>query len=127
MDTLSYGFKRPDSGDKGATLFTALEDDITQLNDHTHNGTNSSRIAVSAMPVSTQSISSGSWAAVSGQTGHYSQTVTLSGGLLYNEVVITFRHPSTGDQIFATVTKASSTSYVVYTSDNTIGLTAVYV
>ena len=55
MITLGYGFKRPSSGDKGSAFFPALEDNITQLNDHTHNGVNSAPLAATA--VTTQSVS----------------------------------------------------------------------
>ena len=39
--TLSYGFVRPATGDKGSVFFPALEDNITQLNSHDHDGTDS--------------------------------------------------------------------------------------
>lgn len=43
--TLSYGFKLPQDGDTGANDFwDDLESDITQLNNHTHNGSDSAKL-----------------------------------------------------------------------------------
>ena len=61
--TLSYGFIKPQSGDPMATWQSALESDVQQLNDHTHDGTNSALI--SAKSISTGTVTTTSWTLVS--------------------------------------------------------------
>jgi hypothetical protein len=125
MNTLSYGFKQPETGDLGSVWFPALEDDIEQLNDHTHNGTNSSKLATSATTSQTSTIASGSWSATSG--GTYKQTITLPAGLTWGTFAATFILTTSGHVVHPVVEKVSSTSYDVYTNDNSLGYTAIYV
>lgn len=122
MQTLTYGFKKPQTRDSGTTLWSALEGNIQQLNDHTHNGVNSSKLTTSAITATTQSIASGSWSATS--QGNYRQLITLS-GLLYDEVNIGFKN-SSGHVVYLEVEKVSSTTYYVYTNDASMDYTAVY-
>jgi hypothetical protein len=123
MDTLSYGFKKPQSGDNGSIFWTALEDDIQQLNDHTHNGTNSAKLTASAITVVTQAISSASWVATTG--GTYRQSVTITGGLQYDDIAITMKD-SSGNPLYLTIEKINASQYYVYINDNTMDVTAVY-
>jgi len=122
--TLSYGYKKPESGDKGSSLFTNLEDNIQRLNDHTHNGTNSQKLPAQSIEGVTQTISSGSWVA-NGPTGHYRQQVTMTAGFDFDLVGISFRL-TTGEVIFPTVERVSDTQYFIYTIDNTLSFVAVY-
>lgn len=122
MQTLSYGYKKPQTRDSGSTLWTALEDNIQRLNDHTHNGVNSSKITTASVTATTQSVPSASWSATS--QGNYRQLITLS-GLLYDEINIDFKNAS-GHPTFLEVEKVSSTTYYVYTNDNSVTYTAVY-
>ena len=124
MLTLSYGFKKPQTGDNGSVFFPALEDDIQQLNDHTHNGTNSSKITIGALTQTTQTIAAGSWGAV---TGGFRQLVTIPGSLQFDDVVISFRDSTSGNYYDGlTVEKVSGTTYYVYINDNSITLKAYY-
>lgn len=122
--TLSYGYKLPSTGDRGSTFFPDLEDDIQQLNDHDHNGTNSALLAISAVAITTQAISSGSWVATSG--GTYKQTVTMPGSLTYDAVSMEFRLTTGKHIIFPTIEKVSSNTYDIYINDNTQGVTVLY-
>ena len=124
MLTLSYGYKKPQSGDQGTTLFTALEGDIQQMNDHTHNGTDSASLPAQSVLGVTQTIALGSWVA-SGATGHYRQQVTVPAGFDFDTVGISFR-TSAGAVIYPSVERVSDTQYYVYTTDNTIDFIAVY-
>jgi hypothetical protein len=45
MITLTFGVLKPENGDKGSVFFPALEDNLQQLNDHDHDGLNSSKIS----------------------------------------------------------------------------------
>lgn len=124
MTTLTYGYKLPDTGDSGATLFTALEDNITRLDGHTHDGVDSAALPAQSIAGVTQTISSASWVA-SGATGHYRQQVTVPAGFDFDEVQISFR-TTAGAYIHPTVEKVSDTQYYVYTTDNTINFIACY-
>jgi hypothetical protein len=117
MQVLSYGYKLPEDNDEGDTVFSALEDNITRVNGHSHDGSDSARLTVG-----TQTISSGSWS--SSGTG-YRQLVTVPNSQNFDDVGIQFRL-STGDVVYPTVEKVSATTYYVYTNDNTVDYTAVY-
>lgn len=129
--TLSYGYVKPATGDRGSTFFPALENDIQQLNDHTHNGVDSAFLPPASLGKYTSTISAGSWA--SDGAGNYSQTVTvpsgISGAATYNDIKyyhIIFNDAS-GNRCFPTVTRASSTTYTVTVNDNSLVFTAYYV
>jgi len=124
--TLSYGYKRPVSGDRGTTnFFTPMEDNIQRLNDHTHNGTDSAPLPAQSISGVPQTIASGSWVTYGGPTGFYRQLVTVAAGFDFDEVQISFRNPS-GHYIFPQVERVSATQYYIYTIDNTETMTAVY-
>lgn len=123
MQTLSYGYKKPETNDKGSVVFPALEALIQQLNDHAHNGINSAKVSSSNLTKTTQTISSSNWTLVSG--GHYTQTLTLPGALVFDDLIFTFKLDS-GAPVFPTVTKISTSQYAVAFDDNTLNLTAVF-
>lgn len=124
MLTLSYGYKKPETGDKGSLFWPALEDDIQQLNDHTHNGINSATLTAAAIIGVTDTILAASWVATSG--GTYRQLVTTPPSITYDDYGRSFRITSSGHEVNPTVEKVSATTYYVYTNDNTIGMTIVY-
>lgn len=123
---LSYGYTKPESGDRGtANFYTPMEDNIQQINDHNHNGTNSAPLTSQSITGITQSILAINWVTYGGPVGFYRQLVTTSAGFLYDTVDIKFRL-STGEYIYPTVEKVSSTTFYVYINDNTVSLTALY-
>lgn len=124
MQTLTYGFKLPEINDSGDALWTALEDNITRVDGHNHDGVDSPLLTAQSITGVTQTIASGSWSA-SGATGHYRQQITVPSGFDFDTVQIGFR-TSAGAVIFPTVEKVSDTQYYVYTTDNTQTFTAVY-
>jgi hypothetical protein len=125
MITLTYGLKKPVSGDKGSIFFPALEDNFTQLDGHTHNGVNSAKIPSSSMSLITQSILAASWVSMGG--GTFRQAVTLPNSMLYDQHIIKFRVTSSGHEIFPTIEKLAANQYYIYVNDNTLGVTAIYV
>lgn len=122
MITLTYGLKRPETGD--INFWTALEGDITQLDAHTHDGLTSALLTPASISPVSQAISSGSWVLVS--NGIYSQVVTMTSPLTYDGVIISFRLTSNKDIIFLQAEKESSNTYTVYINDNSLDITAVY-
>lgn len=120
MLTLSYGYKKPENPDTGDVVFPALANDIQQVNDHAHNGTDSAPLATQ-----TASIASGSWVAAPIGGGLYRQAISMPTGLTYDVAEIWFKL-STGEVVYPTVEKISSSSYYVYTNDNSLTYTAYY-
>jgi hypothetical protein len=124
MQTLSYGYLNPDNGDKGSVWFTALNADITQLNSHSHNGSDSSLVNAAYIVKGTVAISSGSW--VSDGTGRYKQVVSVPSGFNMDDFLIQVKFTSSGDLVYPTISKTSTTSFTIYTSDNTANFTATF-
>lgn len=128
MQTLTYGLQLPETGDKGSIFFPALEDNITQLDGHSHNGTDSAFIPSSSLLLTTQSILAANWVAYGSGIGTYRQLVTMPGTLTFDLQVIHFRDASTGNYYQGlTLEKASANTYYVYINDSTVSLTAYYV
>jgi hypothetical protein len=124
MLTLSYGYKKPQNGDKGQPLFDALADDIQRVNDHTHDGVNSPPLTAQSLQGIQATIPAASWAAY-GPTGHYRQLVTMVSGFNYDTCFMSFRL-TTGEYVTPTVEKFSATQYYVYTTDNTKDFVVTY-
>jgi hypothetical protein len=128
MQTLSYGFKKPQTGDKGSVFFPALEDNFQQLNDHTHNGTNSARLTSASVTVVTGTASAASWVAVDAvnQPGTYKQSLTMPVGMLFDDYHVAFRNSGTGEQLFLSLVKTGISTFDVYINDNSINLYILY-
>lgn len=123
--TLSKGYKKPDTGDRGSSFFPDLEDNITRINAHEHDGADGEKVKSKNLASTTSTIASANWGADSGGST-YSTTVTLPTGVTYENHVLSFIDDATGDRIFPTVTKASSTTMTVTVNDNNLDLTIVY-
>ena len=124
MQILSNGFKLPEENDKGSVFFPALEDNIQQLNDHTHNGANSNKLALTAIVTQSQTVTAAGWASVA--TDKYRQQVSMPLNLSYDDVTITFRDSTTGAVLHLSHAKVSSTSFEVFTYDPTLELKVIY-
>lgn len=121
--TLSYGFRKPQDGDKGSTFWDDLENDIQQTNDHSHNGTNSAKLIASATESIVNDVFAANWA-VNGYT--YRQTLTVPSGVSFDKMNVIFRGATNGRQAFLQTEKLSATQYYVYCNDNTKSFKAVY-
>lgn len=127
MLTLSYGYKLPQTGDYGSVFFPALEDDITQLNNHTHNGIDSAILSSTSVNPTSDSILAVNWSATSG--GTYRQLVTTPPSISFDSYGMAFRITNGADigvEIHPTILKVSNTTYYVYVNDNTINLNVLY-
>jgi hypothetical protein len=121
--TLSYGYIQTQNGDKGSVWFPALNSNIQQLNDHTHDGVTSAQIAATSINAGTVAIPSASW--VLDVTGRYRQDVTVPSGFNMTGYSITF-YLSTGEIIHPSITQLSSTSFRIFGPDNTLTYSAVF-
>jgi hypothetical protein len=123
MITLSFGFKKPEPNDKGPVVFPAIENNIQQLNDHDHNGTNSKKLTVTGIAALSQNISAAGWVSLGG--GNYHQIFSFLPGFTYETTSLKFRDASTEEYIFLGLKKVSSISADVYTN-NPVDIIVVY-
>lgn len=127
MLTLSYGYYKPQTGDKGSTWFPRIEDNFQRLNDHTHDGLNSALIPSSSITKTAfkSTILSTGWTTLGG--GNVKKTITVPAGVLeVNDYSIYFYITATGFRLLPTVERVSATTYDIYTN-SALALTAVYV
>jgi hypothetical protein len=120
MQTLSKGFKKPANPDTGDIFYDALALNAQLTNDHTHDGSNSTLLATT-----TATIQSASWSATAGLSGIYEQTITVPAGFTYDNAQIWFKL-SSGEFVYPSTARVSSTQYKVYTANNSLTYTAFY-
>lgn len=120
MITLSYGFLKPQNPDTGDIFFPAIEADIQQLNDHTHNGVNSAPLASQT----SGSFGIGALTAAPIGGGLYYQDLTLPAGLDYDTCQIWFK--KLGNYVYLSCERLSSSTFRVYVNDNTTAYVAYY-
>lgn len=111
MQTLSNGYKLPETGDFGDEWFPALEDNITRVNGHSHNGTDSEKLSSDSIEALTDTIASGSFG-VDGS--RFSATITLLSGMEVDSTQISFRDPTTKNPIALEYEKFSVTQIKVF-------------
>lgn len=114
MITLTNGFKLPETGDFGDVWFPALEDNINQINDHTHNGTDSEKIASTGVEAQKVTILSGAFA--NQGDGYWRATVTFPAGTEYDKMQMIARDPTTGEAVYLRHAKLTATTAYIYTN-----------
>lgn len=118
MLTLTFGFKKPETGDKGTVFFPALEDNIQQLNDHNHDGVNSSKLPATSIEAISQDVLSGSFADL-GDDIHRA-LVTMPGSLQFDTSTMQFEINSgadTGFRFFPSYQKVSANTFYVFMNE----------
>lgn len=118
MVVLSYGFQNPVNGDKGSVWFPALNFNIIQLNNHIHDGITSALINSAVLVGGLVTALAASWVTVLANA-KYSQLLTVPAGFTMGSFSISVFLNSTGHMVQATVEKVSSTTFTIYTNDNT--------
>ena len=116
---LSKGYILPNTGDKGSTWFPALEHNITQLNNHIHDGITSEKVKTTNIePV--KYVLSGSWTEDLPNRRWYKELDLVD--VNYADVVIVVKSAA-GDQLLLDVTSVSGNAKKcrIYTNDQ--GLT----
>ena len=121
MVTLSYGYKNPENGDRGSIWFPALNDNIVRLNGHTHDGSNSPLIAATAVTKGT--VTTSTWSA--NGTGSYRQTLTVPSGFNMDDYSISV-YDASGIRVLPSIEKLSTTTFRIYTLDNTFVYTVIF-
>lgn len=127
MQTLSHGVKKPESGDVGAPVFSALNSNADILNDHTHNGTDSNKISSENISKPFVNLPVGSWVA---NAKGFSQTVTCPGTVTLDVVSLRFRirtGPLANSFVQPTVVANSLSQFVVTVNDNSLDLECMFI
>jgi hypothetical protein len=124
--TLSYGYIKNESGDRGSEFWPDLEFNIERINGHSHNGTDSALIPTSSIDTQVQTLLADDWEAVAGQTGTYKQTVTVPSGVNLDKHLPRFKDAN-GNILLLSVDVLTTGTYDVYINDNTAVLQVAYV
>lgn len=125
METLQYGYKKPEDGDTGDIFCPALADNVDLIVAHSHDGINSKTISTAGITKPDKIIAgSGAWSAVSGK-GLYQQTITLGSATYENtrfECRIGSGSTGAGNIIFPTIEYVSGSSFTIIVNDNSINV-----
>jgi len=127
--TTTMGYKKPQTGDRGSSYFPDLEHNIDLSDSHKHDGTDGVKINPKDLDHQISTIASASWAAVSGQAGTYSQTITMPTGYTMDTALIYVwinGGSDDGARIYPSIVKASSNTYTIYVNDNSLALKVIY-
>jgi hypothetical protein len=129
MLTLSYGFFKPETGDRGSVWFPNLETNFQKLNDHTHNGVESALLAPASITKYTTSIAAASF---TGSNGVYSNTVTVPAGITEINTYLMVCKINTagaqyGDEIHPTMERVSATTFTLTINTNTLDVIIYYI
>lgn len=120
--TLTYGYKRPNSGDKG--FWTDLEDNITQLNDHAHNGVNSSKLPLNSITTAVSTVTATTGWTADGDI--WKASVTIPNPFQFDDVEPQCRLSTTGEIVYLKIVKTGANTFDVYSNDDSIGLRIIY-
>lgn len=126
--TLSYGYKKPQTGDKGSTWFPDLEADIQQLNDHAHNGSNSARIPstnILSVKVSLDDPVLGQPTWTTESDGKFYKEIIIPNDANYADVFVMIKNAA-GEQMFLDIKPVSGNTkkFKVYSNDSGLSATA---
>lgn len=114
--TLDHGIVKPATGETGATFFPILENNIQYASDILSNSV---------------ALSGASWGSDLGG-GSYRQLVTIPSALTAAPKSFTFEtldimvRTTAGAVVYATIEKVSSTTFYVYSNDNTVALNVIF-
>lgn len=127
MQTLTFGFQLPETGDKGSVFFPGLESNIAQMNDHDHNGTNSKQLSATALVATSIDLANTNWVLVA--NGIYRQLVTLPVAFDFQTKLIKYLINSgtrSGQTFHPQEERVSANTYYIYSNDNSIDVKVSY-
>lgn len=114
MIILSKGWKLPETGDLGNVWFVALEDNINQLNTHSHDGVDSAQINTLSITKTSLTVAAGSF--VDQGNGYWRALVAVPASNLVDNYVIHIKDPVTKDPVALKIEKASASTFYIYTN-----------
>jgi hypothetical protein len=119
LSTLSKGYQKPVAPSTGDEWMPAVADAIQKVNDHKHDGT-----LGTFNEAARQLVDSANWVA-SGTDGDYRQLMTIPSSREVDKTIIQFR-TSAGIVVYPKVERNGTSTYYVYTNDNTASFYAYY-
>lgn len=136
MQTLTYGLKKPETNDKSSVWMPAMEDNMSHIDSHSHNGTDSTLLSPGSFSKPTSTITSGQW--ISDTLGNYHVVVTVPvsissdanfSDIKYWETVVKINTAGAtfGDRIYPSIERESASTFSVRVNDNTLDLIIYYV
>lgn len=123
MIEISYGYKLPQTKDKGTIFWPALEFDIQRVATHNHNGSNSAKLTSTSVQTVTQALSAANWVALG--NGNYKQEVTLPSSMRFDDYSIEFRTDD-GQVLLLSAKRTDFVKFEVFINDPTVNLVVVY-
>jgi len=132
MQTLTYGYQKPEDGDRSTTWFPALASNVQKLNDHTHDGVNSSQVNPAGLDKTNFSQSfaagdSGGWIADGAYPGNYYKDISVPAGVLeINDYFVKLIDSSVNSVLSLSWERIDAQSYRVHSNDNTLALLIKY-
>lgn len=114
METLSYGYLKPSAPDKGPEVFPALEQNFQRVNDHIHDGINSSKLSVASIDAVSQTLDPDDWVDRGG--GTYRMLVSCPPGISLEVTAPSFRHPS-GDILYLSMEWVAESQFYLYINE----------
>ncbi len=114
MNTLTYGRKRPDNGDKGSAFWDALRANITLDDAHTHDGLDSPLIPASNLTKGSVAVTNSGWSA---DGTLYRKLVTCPGDFTFAGSVVRYflnGGDDGGNEFYPKTLKASGTTFYLY-------------
>ena len=124
MIVLSYGFENPQSGDPGSIWFAALNNNIVQLNNHTHDGVTSAPLAPGSTVAAKLTIPASGW---TGSAGNYSQSLNVPLGVDMRADYSITCYDANNNICYPTINANGSANYItIYSPDNTFSYTLVF-
>lgn len=114
--SLPYGFVKPQTGDSGSVWCPVIEDDLTQISIHNHDGVNSAPISGSVITSASVLAAAADWVLVS--PGVYKQTKSVPAGYNIDTSMIYTKINSTSQITYNEVIKLSAVQFEVYSNTN---------
>ena len=120
VTTLSFGYKKPEDGDKGQTVFDALEDNIDRLNSHDHDNVDSARVNSYNLSRGSVAVPSTGWSASGNlfrQSVSFPAGFSTANGSDYGNAHIRFFYNGgtrDGEELFPKTEKIDATSFFLY-------------
>jgi len=122
VQTLSNGYLLPETGDRGSTFFPALESNITRLNAHKHDGTDSEILTPEAFAGLTATINPGDWSLHT--NGLYRHVLTMPGNKVFDTTTI--RMVAGNNIIYGDIEKVTANTFYAYVNDPSLTVTVLY-
>ena len=129
MLTLTKGFFKPQTGDKGSVWFPAMETNMQKLNDHVHNGTDSQKLTSIALDAAVQTVTSAGWNTP--VSGVYEQTVDITAafpsGISYDTHTLVIRvNDADAEVVYLKTKRITATSFKMYSNDASLAVKILY-